>query len=158
MNIFHLDNDLRLCAEYHCDKHVVKMILELAQMLSTAHRLLDGNTDVRLYKATHKNHPVSKWVCSSKQSYEYTYKLWVELNSEYTFRYEKVHKSFGLNEILMNVPKNIIDGNIFVDPPLAMLEQYKTDNYIESYRRYYIGEKLKFSKWTKRQKPKWIPQ
>ena len=42
MNIFVLDKDPHIAAQMHCDRHVPKMIVESAQMLSTAHRLLDG--------------------------------------------------------------------------------------------------------------------
>ena len=81
MNIFYLSHNTQECAEMHVDKHVVKMILEYSQLLSTAHRVLDGveyidNSSGRkikrwklnwsafedtLYKATHINHPSAVW-------------------------------------------------------------------------------------------------
>ena len=72
MNIFYLDSDPYVAAKMHCDKHVVKMILESAQMLSTAHRVLDGDeyADERgLYKMAHKNHPSTIWVRTSTDNY-----------------------------------------------------------------------------------------
>ena len=50
MNIFYLHENPEICAEYHCDKHVVKMILETAQMLSTAHRIIDGELGAKFLK------------------------------------------------------------------------------------------------------------
>ena len=82
MNIFYLDEDPVLAAQMHCDKHVVKMILESAQLLSTAHLLIDGDelADERgLYKATHKNHPSSKWVRDSSENYEWLWNLFDQL-------------------------------------------------------------------------------
>ena len=87
MNIFYLDKDPKKCAEMHCDKHVVKMILEYAQLLSTAHRVLDGNEwadHVGLYKATHKNHPSAIWARESAGNYFWLNKLFQELCKEYT--------------------------------------------------------------------------
>ena len=96
MNIFYLDRDPKVAAEMHCDKHVVKMILESAQMMSTAHRVLDGDTyadDKKLYKMAHKNHPSTIWVRSSSRHYDWMFQLWVHLLAEYTARYDKFHKS-----------------------------------------------------------------
>ena len=56
MNIFYLDKDPQQAAKYHCDKHVVKMILESAQMLCTVVNEISGG-QVTPYKSTHKNHP-----------------------------------------------------------------------------------------------------
>ena len=91
MNIFYLDSDIDTCAEMHCDKHVVKMVLEYAQLLSTAHRVLDGieyieiqnnrrvvrwrlsdlSMESMIYKATHINHPSAVWVRSSIDHYNW---------------------------------------------------------------------------------------
>jgi len=85
MNIFYLDKDPRICAENHCDKHCVKMILEYAQLLSTAHRVLDGDPNQELpdgrqdvlYKATHVNHPSAVWVRQNEANYKWLYKMWI---------------------------------------------------------------------------------
>ena len=74
MNIFHLDEDPETCAVYHCDKHVVKMILETAQMLSTAWRQSD-NPPASVYKEAYLNHPMTKWVRETQYNYMWTYEL-----------------------------------------------------------------------------------
>ena len=110
MNIFYLDKSFTKSAEYHCDKHVVKMILETAQLLSTAHRVLDGDAKadiVGLYKCTHKNHPSSVWVRSNQGAYQWTFMLFERLCKEYTRRYDKVHKSARLLPFLLSYPENI---------------------------------------------------
>ena len=92
MNIFYLHRDPRVAARYHNDKHVVKMILESAQMLSTAHRELDGNLNETMYRPTHKNHPSTVWVReSSSKLHDGCIDLFISLCDEYTHRYGKVH-------------------------------------------------------------------
>ena len=90
MNIFYLDKNPKLCAQYHVDRHVVKMILETAQLLSTAHWLTGGEGP---YRATHKNHPSAIWARSNKSNYNWLCKLGLELCEEYTYRYGKIHKT-----------------------------------------------------------------
>ena len=92
MNIFFLHEDPKICAKYHNDSHCVKMILEYAQMMCTAHRELDiisknSLMDVTLYKSTHKNHPSSKWARANAYNYWWLYRLWSNLCNEYTYRY-----------------------------------------------------------------------
>ena len=104
MNIFYLSSCPAEAAESHNDKHCVKMILEYAQMLSTAHRELDGNVPDILYKSTHKNHPSTIWTRSSKQHYDWLFRLFRMLSAEYMIRYGKIHKSWNtLNNILLQV-------------------------------------------------------
>jgi hypothetical protein len=161
MNIFYLDKHPDDAAEMHCDKHVVKMILESAQMLSTAHRELDGDTvpDI-LYKSTHKNHPSTIWTRSSKQHYDWLFKLFRMLSAEYTWRYSrgdlKFHKTWSkLGKILEVAPKNIKD-NGWVDPPQCMPDSCKDKDAVKAYRNYYIQEKKHFAKWNHTPKPKWM--
>lgn len=167
MNIFYLDHDPRKCAEQHCDKHVVKMILEYAQLLSTAHRCLDGiqstglspkgrrvvswslpdSRDVVLYRATHINHPSAVWVRKSSRNYDWLYVMWRELMSEYTHRYHKRHACEKLINQLRKLPYNIPQGG-FTEPPPAMPDYCKVaGDSIQSYRNYYINEKVRFAKW-----------
>ena len=103
MNIFVLDYDIKKCARYHCDKHVVKMILESAQMLSATVRLNGVNQG---YAITHKNHPCSKWARESISNWKWLRKLASELNREYKFRFERKnnHKSYDLIQEL-TIPK-----------------------------------------------------
>ena len=178
MNIFYLDHDVRKCAEMHNDKHVVKMILEYAQLLSTAHRVLDGveliglsdsgrkkkfwtlgdSRDYTLYKATHINHPSAVWVRKSVQNYMWLAEMLEVLCGEYTYRYGKVHKveRDGLMQLLKNeFPKNLPIAP-FTEPTPAMPDVYKVGDSINSYRNYYRGDKRSFANWKKRSIPFWF--
>jgi len=155
MNIFVLDTDVRKCAEYHNDKHVVKMILETAQLLCGVHHMTDSNSLNIPYKLSHKNHPCSIWVRENTSNYFWLCELGLELCKEYTFRYMRRHKSQDVIEWCVENCPNIPDGD-FTDPPKAMPEQYKTQSVVESYRNYYIGEKKSFSNWKNRDIPKWF--
>ena len=177
MNIFYLDRDPKTCAQMHNDKHVVKMILEYAQLLSTAHRILDGtlvegvsksgrkakryqlpdDRDGILYTATHANHPSAVWARSDEVHYRWLFSLWIELMDEYTYRYGKVHASARLIGSLNKPPKNIKFEGGFIAPPPAMPESYRVEgNSIQSYHNYYAGEKVKMSRWTNRHMPVWF--
>ena len=168
MNIFFLDEDAKLCAQAHCDKHVIKMILEYAQMMSTAHRVLDPPSELiePMYKPTHKNHPAAVWVRESDANYQWTHDLWFWLCKEYWWRYDKIHKTWEkLYNKLSHTPLNIPSGS-FTTPPLCMPDEYKIEtgnsvqDAIESYRKYYLEDKSSFAKWgglveNMRQQPEW---
>ena len=155
MNIFYLDNHPDDAAEMHCDKHCVKMILEYAQMLSTAHRELDGNVPDILYKSTHKNHPSTIWTRSSKQHYDWLFRLFRMLSAEYTLRYGKIHKTWEkLGKILETAPKNIVE-NGWSAPPQCMPDHCKKPDTIDAYRNYYLTEKASFSTWNYSKQPTW---
>jgi len=178
MNIFYLDSDTKRCAQYHCDKHVVKMIIEYAQLLSTSHRVLDGkeyidltsnNRKIKrwlmndekyengLMKATHVNHPSNVWVRQSKENYNWLVELWNCLLLEYTNRYNKYHACMKYNDILKHIPKNIPENIEFTEPPPTMPDYCKVqNNSIQSYRNLYNNEKNKFAKWTNIEKPGWF--
>jgi len=215
MNIFYLDTDPRVAAEAHCDKHVVKMILEYGQLLSTAHRLIDGTptpfewTDMRLnsklqlvekkhkkilylmpgesarivpdvtyldeiqegvpleqrkvielhgselYLASHQQHPSGIWCRQNFRQYEWLYHLFVDLLSEYTHRYGKVHKAASLKPILGMAPKGIRHGD-YQDPPQCMPEEFKDNDAVTAYQNLYVGSKARFARWTNRQPPEWF--
>ena len=152
MNIFFLDFDTKKCAEYHCDKHVVKMILETAQLLCSTHWVIGSEAP---YKLSHKNHPCSIWVRESLSNYLYLCDLGLELCEEYTYRYGKRHKSQDVIEWCLTNKPNISDTE-FTEPPKAMPDEYKVNNVIESYRNYYIGAKKDFAKWKNRNIPEWF--
>jgi hypothetical protein len=179
MNVFYLHHDPKICARQHVDRHVVKMIVEYAQLLSTAHRLLDGKEvsvlsksgrrrtawqlpdgrDDVLYKATHMNHPSAKWVRDRSANYRWLAKLWAECLKEYTFRYGKVHSCERLAPFLSKPPTNIKRG-AFAPPWRAMPDEYKVskdveDYAIKSYRAYYNGAKTRLFSWKRRGKPAW---
>ena len=177
MNIFWLDINTNLAAQYHVDKHVVKMILEYAQLLSTAHRLCDGipfigksktnrnvtrwrlpNTiDATIYQATHINHPSAVWTRQSANNYTALWCLFHDVCKEYTYRYQKTHKieATGLLETLRTPPQNIANGP-FTQPTPAMSDEYKIPgDSIASYRAYYMGAKRTMAKWKNRPTPHW---
>lgn len=155
MNIFFLDFDTKKCAEYHCDKHVVKMILETAQLLCGSHHMVNNPISDIPYKLSHKNHPCAIWVRESLSNYLYLCDLGLELCKEYTYRYGKRHKSQDIIEwCLSNKP--LIKDIGFTTPPKAMPDEYKVDDVIESYRNYYIGAKKEFAKWKNREIPQWF--
>ena len=121
MNIFFIDKDPIIAAQYHCDKHCVKMILESAQLLSTAHRVLDeDDAHPDLYKVAHKNHPSTIWTRSSEEHYIWLYELFRNLSIEFSNRYSKVHLSWSkLGFLLDSLPKNIT-GPFFIVSKLLM--------------------------------------
>lgn len=179
MNIFYLDNDPKVCAQMHNDKHCIKMILEYAQLLSTAHRVLDGvitqgtslsgrkrttyrladNREDVIYSATHINHPSAIWVRQSIANYDWLYSLLMELCKEYTYRYGKVHKCErdGLVSVLANYPKNL-KARSFTQPTPAMPDAVKVlGNSIASYRNYYIQNKQHLASWSGKVNSRSVP-
>ncbi len=157
MNIFYVDSDPEIAAISLVDKHVVKMILESAQMLSTAHRILDNNPSECLYKATHVNHPSNKWIRESVSNYQWLYQHFHFLGKEYQYRYGKIHKSIDrLESTLKFSPHNLSEINPTIIP-CAMPDEYKISNDpILNYRSYYRFGKKHIHAWTKRNPPKWI--
>lgn len=180
MNIFVVDEDPMIAARQLCDKHVVKMVTESAQMLSTAHRMLDGKMELRksksgkrmvkyyalddhrediLYKAVHHNHPCTVWTMQSSENYKWHYKHYLGLASEYEYRYGKEHGAFhyDLRQELSYLPENLPTGNL-TDFAIAMKhfpECIVEGDPVQSYRNYYNVAKASFAKWTNQQIPKW---
>jgi hypothetical protein len=186
MNRFILSTDPVEAAQMHCDKHVVKMILEEAQMLSTAHRVLDGTMTIEqryvqgslparfrkvkrwvhsnpdldkvLYQATHINHPCAVWSRICRDNYLWGYELLEALCKEYTHRYGKTHLvETKLIDVLSHPPHKIQYGQILTNFPQAMPDECKHEDSVEAYRKYYIEKKVRFAKWTNRQPPSWWP-
>ena len=155
MNIFFLDENPTLSAQYHVDKHVVKMILETAQLLCSVHHVTEQVTEQVPYKLSHKNHPCAVWARQSLSNYLYLCALGLELGKEYTHRYGKRHKSIDvINWCIINKP-NIPDIG-FTTPAMAMPDEFKVDSVVESYRNYYMGAKISLASWKNREKPKWF--
>jgi hypothetical protein len=156
MNIFVLDKDPKLCSQYHCDKHVVKMILETAQLLCSVHHMTPQVTPQVPYKLSHKNHPCSIWVRECMENYIWLCDLGMELSKEYTYRYGKTHKSQQVIEwCIVNLPRLRENGDI-TPFALAMPEEYKVNCPVESYRNYYKGAKISFANWKNREIPEWF--
>lgn len=153
MNIFILDNDIRTCAQYHCDQHVVKMILESVQILCTVLNKKGFSTP---YKSTHANHPSVLWAEASFDNFLWLSDLTLELNKEYKYRYDKQtdHKSIA---VLTDISQYSFLSLGLTTFPQAMPDSYKVaKDPVLAYRNFYRGDKAKFAKWTKRAPPKWF--
>lgn len=153
MNIFILDKNIEKCAHFHCDQHVVKMILESVQMLCTA---LNKKGFATPYKSTHIKHPCVLWVEQSFGNFLWLKKLALELNTEYRFRFEKDHNHKSM--LVLNEITNFkFDNRGVTDFEQVMPDKYKIPgDAVKAYRHFYLGEKMKFAKWTKRKVPIWI--
>jgi hypothetical protein len=179
MNIFVTDMCPVISAQNLCDKHVPKMIVESGQMLSTAHRMLDGiperrpsksgktmqqyytfgdSRDELYYAAVHKYHPCTTWTLESKQNYEWHYKHFVAMADEYEYRRNRVHATYRkLGNLLANTPKNI--PNKGLTEFAQAMSHYPTckveGDPVQAYRNYY-HEAKPFAKWEwKRPAPNW---
>jgi hypothetical protein len=163
MNIFFLDLDPVKSARYHCDKHVIKMITEYSQIISTAIRehyhksTLWRTEDLEpLYKSTHKNHPMVKWAMERWVNVLYLAHLNRELIKEYHFRYGD-NPNFRKSKKLLKI---IIPGvNLQIYPktiPQCMPDEFKRPDLVEAYRTYYKEGKTHLHKWAKRGKPQWL--
>lgn len=178
MNIFHLHKDFDKAALMHNDKHVVKMCVEYAQLMSTSHRVLDGemyysktksgakirrwrldgNREPLLYKASHIDHPSNLWTRKTFSNYMYIYGLWDSLCKEYTHRYDKIHMSYTkLKDVLIYPPDNISSGPL-TEFAQAMPDECKDSDPVIAYRNYYREHKAEFSKWSKRNVPEWFAE
>jgi hypothetical protein len=155
MNIFVLDLNQELCAQYHVDRHVVKMILETAQLLCTSLRFYGADYG---YKMTHINHPCSIWARESRENFNWLKKLGMELCKEYTFRFGKIHKSQEVIEkaFCENIFSKKIIAEGLTEFAQAMPENYKGNEPVIAYRNYYKNEKKHLFKYTKRDAPKWL--
>ena len=176
MNIFYLHEDPVQNAKWHIDKHIVKMPIEYAQLMSTAHRILDGHMyigrtangrrikrwklqderDDILYKASHVNHPSAVWVRESIENYFQMYKIYMATLAEFTHRYGKVHGASKPSMYLMRAPLNIplVKGTQI---PQAMPDYCKVEgDPITAYRNYYINEKKRFATWKNKEIPEWF--
>jgi hypothetical protein len=177
MNIFYISKDPVQAAEWMVDKHVVKMILESAQLLSTAHRILDGQENLGksktgrnvkrwilpdsregvLYSATHINHPSAVWCRQSVENYNWLADHMFALLYEYTYRYNKQHKIEGELSYMLQSPPFALKEYDMTVMPSAMADEYKiSDDPLVNYRNYYKVGKVRMHKWTNRQPPEWI--
>lgn len=178
MNIFYLSHDAIQAAQWMVDKHVVKLILESAQMLSTTHRFLDGievpgksktgrnvkrwrlddARDPVIYTATHVNHPSTVWVRQSIMNYNWLVDHFHALGKEYTYRYGKIHKCFQSDlAFMLSSPPNNLKNYEWTKMPSAMADEYKiSDDPLTNYRHYYKIGKSHLHAYTKRQPPEWI--
>jgi hypothetical protein len=148
MNLFYLDRDPVIAASYHYDKHKVKMVLEAAQMLCTAHHCYGDEElkDLIPYKQAHLNHPSTIWVRKSRTTYFWAYEYMMALGREYTKRYGKEHLTIiKCRDFLSQYPK-YIQGDDWCEPPQCMPDEYKVEgDSISAYWNYYEGDKYKIA-------------
>jgi hypothetical protein len=155
MNIFLLDFNIEKCARYHCDQHVVKMILESTQIACTA---LNKKGFTTPYKSTHVKHPCVQWAGMSYANLQWLKRLARALNREYRYRYRKSQDHSSIDVL------DQIDGIKFASQgltefPQAMPEQYRVPgDPVQAYRNFYVGEKLSFARWSRRRQPLWIEE
>lgn len=164
MNIFYLSHDPVKAAQMMTDKHVVKMLVESGQILSTCKRILDGEEEIvlsknnrkikywkmkdkeleeKLYRPSHYNHPSVVWARATSGNYKWLVDHFLALSKEYEKRFGRVHLTYEkLYEYIKEIPRNIAEGTT-QSPALAMPEQYIVENCVQSYRNYYEAEKLK---------------
>lgn len=153
MNIFILDLDPIKCAQYHVDRHVVKMITESAQMLSTTVRLTGVDFG---YKITHQNHPCTKWTRESLSNWLWLKYLSKCLNEEWQFRYKHIqnHKSY---DIIESLPTPNISDLGLTPFAICMYTEFKVNSDpVQSYRNYYNKAKTHLFNWKNRERPEWI--
>jgi hypothetical protein len=154
MNIFVLDQNPAKAAQYHNDKHCVKMILEHCQLLSTALNFHSNNSITGTYKTTHLNHPCSIWTRKTRSNFNWLCEMTEELFQEYTRRYVKHHKSYSVFDICRNNINIIPDGEL-TSYAQAMPEEYKNSDSVKAYRTYYLNDKKDFSTWKLGNVPYW---
>lgn len=164
MNIFYLDKDPDRAARSMINKHVSKMIVESGQLLSTAHRYLDGtealklsknnrrlkywihpdlNLDEVLYKSCFLNHPSGVWTRASADNYMWLYNHFIALGAEFKLRYKNDHLTITKLAQPLSVPPKNIPNIGFTEPAQAMPDEYKDKNSLTAYHNYYKAEKLR---------------
>jgi hypothetical protein len=188
MNVFFLNYDAQKCAEMHIDKHVTKMCIEYPQLMSTAHRFLDGeeytelsangrrikrwrlsdNRENHLMKASHINHPSAIWTRDNAENYEWLFEMWCYLLDEYRYRYGKDHSCGRLIPFLAMSPIKISTNRGFFPPTPAMPTELKVlaENPIpgrkydslKSYHNYYNVSKRSFASWRGKINSRPIPE
>lgn len=156
MNIFYVHSNPLIAAQELCDKHVVKMVLESTQILSSVlHRY--GMSEIAPYKPTHVNHPCVRWAGDSRSHWRWLLSHAEALSDEYTYRYEKIHKCDAYIKDMKSVTSIPFEKEGFIPPPQCMPEEYRQENIIEAYRQYYLGDKSSFAVWNnKRPQPLWF--
>lgn len=157
MNIFILNEDPKLAARDQCNKHVVKMIVESAQILCTALSLNGVDSSHLPYKPTHIRHPSTIWAASSPANMTWLWTHAIELCEEYTRRYGRIHKT---QYVLENTGWLITrsDWREHTQFVQALPDKWKNEDPVVAYKCYYIAEKSDFAKWAPRAiPPTWWP-
>jgi len=147
MNIFFLHRDPSRAAKAQCDKHVVKMVLETTQMLSTAARRRGNDVG---YKSAYPNHPMTIWVGDTRDNFCWALQHAIELSKEYTIRYSKFHACQKVIDNIHEYYPDISFANI-TEPPQCMPDEFKDNDFVRAYRNYYVH---KIGQW--KHQPKWF--
>lgn len=159
MNIFYLSQCAYTSAEWMHEKHTVKMVLESAQILSTAVQMNIMETDNRLFKCAHIYHPSVKWVSESIWHYEWLMRHYQALSAKYARVFNRDHIAYTRLISYLREYYDLFPDNGFRHPPLCMPDKYKVHDSAEAcYRAYYIGEKLRNRCYYKFPEPFWIPR
>jgi hypothetical protein len=149
MNIFYLHENPYVSAVAMTNKHVVKMIVESAQLLSTAHHVLDGTDAIAgIYKPAYVNHPCAVWVRETMGNYLWLVEHLFALLNEYAIRYGKMPEDHATHKVamqLINLPKKLVKAPIRTPMRLAItnVAHHVPNNPVQSYRNYYVAEKLR---------------
>jgi hypothetical protein len=155
MNIFYLHQAAPIAASLHCDKHVGKMLIESCQLLATAHHV-HGNGHAVTYKPTHINHPSAIWARSSPAHYDWLMHLALYLGREFFHRYGKVHacRQVLIDQLLRPPPALAAMPNTWQPPTLAMPDEFKSADHVESYRRFYTSKQSRMPMvWYRGERP-----
>ena len=159
MNIFIYDLDHETNAKYHPDKQLIKMILEMAQILSTNYRHLTTYEGSDVYKTTHLNHPNTIWARETYDNFNFVVDLYYALHNEWNSRYahDKIHKSFEIVDfIIENTSSNNFKKVGRTEFMQTMPEKYRCKNAVDAYRKYFNGDKLHLAQWKGASKPDWV--
>lgn len=157
MNIFFVDADPEQAARDLCDKHIVAMTKESAQILCTTLSSLGvlGSP----YKPTHSSHRCVRWAKESSANFEWLLLHAFEQAEEYTRRYGRTHASLRATCFAAeNFARAKFPSRNFSKPALAMPEEFRTvsDNPVECYRTFYSVAKRPFARWKfPSQPPTW---
>lgn len=155
MNIFVVDKNPVKAAQMLCDKHIVKMPVETAQMLSTVCRLKGFDIG---YKSTHTNHPCTVWVRDSKENFNWAIQHGIALCDEYSFRYGKTHASKKVIQDIDSIKKSLTFGweSLTMFAQAVPVEYKNSNDAVAAYRKYYLEEKSDIAHWNKNRKaPEW---
>lgn len=153
MNIFVLDHDPKIAAQYHHDKHVVKMILETTQLLSTAY---SKHGEIGPYKPTHAGHPCAIWAAQTQTNYRWLWKLGWALCEEYSYRFDDKEHACQRVLALLRFPPAALKAHGFTRFVQCMPDNYKASDSVVAYRAYYIGQKMVGNTWRRRGPPPFI--
>jgi len=160
MNIFYLHENPTIAAQMQCDKHIVKMTLETAQLICTAHHVLGTEPVYIPYRVTHKNHPSALWVRQSIHHYHWTVKHFQALANEYQRRYNREHLAWTKCKNLATFDPLDIPSTPFTPPPQCMpLELHRSPSEtVEAYRQYYRTNKAQILVYAHSERPTWLQQ